>query len=63
VVALLVPFIWKNDILASWMRDRVQPNRPNARIWCCFSSSKTLLIGGERNLRSPARVNVSAVVS
>jgi hypothetical protein len=27
-----------------WMRDNVQPKRPSARICCCFSSSKTLLM-------------------
>jgi hypothetical protein len=26
------------------MRDSVQPKRPNARICCCFSLSKTLLM-------------------
>jgi hypothetical protein len=48
--------------VASWMRESVQPNRPSARICCCVSLSKTLLIPA-RDYTSIAFVNVSAVVS
>jgi hypothetical protein len=46
--------------VASWMRDSVQPKRPSARICCCFSSSKTLLMPATEHAFL-ARVNVSAV--
>lgn len=46
--------------VVAWIRDRVQPKRPSARICCCVSSSKTLLMPA-REPAFPARVNVSAV--
>ena len=48
--------------VASWMRESVQPNRPSARICCCVSLSKTLLIPA-RDYTSIAFVNVSTGVS
>ncbi len=45
--------------VASSMRESVQPRRPSARICCCFSSSKTLLMPATEPAFC-ARVNVSA---
>jgi hypothetical protein len=62
-----IPAAFKYPLIVSrrtpvvrWMRESVQPKRPSARICCCRSSSKTLLMAAtEPAFR--ARVNVSAV--
>jgi hypothetical protein len=45
--------------VAKGRRESVQPKRPSARICCCFSSSKTLLMPATESAFR-ARVNVSA---
>jgi hypothetical protein len=48
--------------VAAAIRLTVQPKRPRARICCCFSWSKTLLIR-PKDYTSQGLVNVSVAVS